>query len=144
MILLCVCFFFPTKSNLSLIHGPNIPGSYAMLFFTALNFTSFTCHIHNWALFSLWLHVFIISEAISPLFAILGIYRPGKFIFQYHIFLPFHTFHGVLKARILKWLDISFCSGHVMSDLSTMTCPSWVARQACLGFIELDKAVVLV
>ena len=22
--------------------------------------------------------------------------------FQYHIFLPFHTVHGVLKARLLK------------------------------------------
>ena len=28
--------------------------------------------------------------------------------------------------------------------LSTMTHPSWVAPQAWLGFIELDKAVVLV
>ena len=31
-----------------------------------------------------------------------------------------------------------------LSDLSTMTRPSWVALQAWLGFIELDKAVVLV
>ena len=28
-----------------------------------------------------------------------------KFIFQCPIFLPFHTVHGVLKARILKWLN---------------------------------------
>ena len=43
--------------NLSsaLIHGPNIPGSYAVLFFTASDFTAITCHIHTWALFSLWL-----------------------------------------------------------------------------------------
>ena len=32
----------------------------------------------------------------------------------------------------------------ILSDLSTMTCPSWVAPWAWLGFIELDKAVVLV
>ena len=25
--------------------------------------------------------------------------------------LPFHTVHGVLKARILKWFAISFSSG---------------------------------
>ena len=31
---------------------------------------------------------------------------------------------------------------HILSDLSTMTHPSWVALQAWLGFIELDKAVV--
>ena len=27
------------------------------------------------------------------------------------IILPFHTVHGVLKARILKWFAISFSSG---------------------------------
>ena len=27
-------------------------------------------------------------------------------IFQWHIFLPFHTVHGILKARILKWSAI--------------------------------------
>ena len=31
----------------ALIHGPNIPGSYAILLFTASNFTSITSHIHN-------------------------------------------------------------------------------------------------
>ena len=34
--------------------------------------------------------------------------------------------------------------GRILSDLSTMTRPSWVAPQAWLGFIELDKAVVRV
>ena len=43
--------------------------------------------------------------------SILGTYRLGEFIFQYPIFLPFHTVHGVLKARILKWLAIPFSSG---------------------------------
>ena len=33
---------------------------------------------------------------------------------------------------------------HILSDLSTMTPPSWVAPRAWLSFIELDKAVVLV
>ena len=35
----------------TLIHGPNIPGSYAILFFTTLDFTSITSHIDNWVLF---------------------------------------------------------------------------------------------
>ena len=50
---------------------------------------------------------------ISPLFSssILGTYWPGEFIFQCLIFLPFHTIHGVLKARILKWFAIPFSSG---------------------------------
>ena len=31
---------------------------------------------------------------------------------------------------------------HILSDLSSMTRPSWVAPRAWLNFIELDKAVV--
>ena len=38
-------------------------------------------------------------------------HRPGEFLFQYPIILPFHIVHGVLKARILKWFAISFSSG---------------------------------
>ena len=40
-----------------------------------------------------------------------GHLSPGKFIFQCHIFFPFHTVHGVLKARMLKWFAIPFSSG---------------------------------
>ena len=90
----------------------NIPGSYAVLLFTASDFTSITSHIHNWVLFLLWLHLFILSGVISPLISssILGTYQPGAFIFQCPIFLPFHTVHGILKARILKWFAIPFSS----------------------------------
>ena len=41
---------------------------------------------------------------------ILGTFWPGEFIFHCHIFSLFHTVHGVLKARILKWFSISFSS----------------------------------
>ena len=76
-------------------------------------FIFITSHIHNWTLFLLWLRLFILSEAISPLISssILGTYRPGKFIFQCPIFLPFHTVYGVLKAGILKRFAIPFSSG---------------------------------
>ena len=46
----------------ALIHGPNIPGSYAILLFTALDLASVTSHIHNWVLFLPWLHPFILLE----------------------------------------------------------------------------------
>ena len=97
----------------ALIHGPNIPGSYAILLFTALDFTSTTSHIHNCVLFLLWLRLSILSGVISPLISssILGTYQPGEFIFQCPTFLPFHTVHGVLKARILKSFAIPFSSG---------------------------------
>jgi len=70
-----------------LFHGPNIPGSYAILLSTASDFTSITSHIHTWALFSLWLHLFLLSGVISPLFSssISCTYQPEEFIFQCHI-----------------------------------------------------------
>ena len=46
-----------------------IPGSYARLLFTALDFTSITSHIHNWVLFLLWLCLLILSGVLSPLFS---------------------------------------------------------------------------
>ena len=100
-------------TEFTLIHGPNIPGSYAILLFTTLDFTSITDHIHNWVLFLFWLHLFILFGVMSSLISssILGTYQPGEFIFQCPIFLAFHTVHGVLKAGILKCFAIPFSSG---------------------------------
>jgi len=41
-------------TEFTLILEPIILSSYAVLFFTALDFTSITSYIQNWALFSLW------------------------------------------------------------------------------------------
>ena len=60
------------------------------------------------------------------------------------IILPFHTVHGVLKATILKWLAIPFSSGPRSVRPLHHDPPDWVAVQAWLGFVELDKTVVLV
>ena len=48
-------------------------------------------------------------------------------------------------SRQEYWSGLPFPSpvDQALSDLSTMTRPSWVAPQAWLGFIELDNAVVL-
>ena len=132
----------------ALIHGPDIPGSHAILLLTASDLASITSHIHNWVLFLLWLCLFILSRFNSPLISssILGTYRPGEFVFQCPIFLPFHMVHGVLKARILKWFAIPFSSGpHSVHDAPHS--PPWPARlawphMAWLSFIELDKAVI--
>ena len=129
----------------ALIHGPNFPGSYAILLFTASDFTSITSHIHNWVLFLLWLRLFILSGVSSPLISssILGTYQPGKFIFQCPIFLPFHTVHGFSRQEY--WSALSFPSpvDHILSELSTMTHTSWVALQGMgHSFIELDKAAI--
>ena len=57
------------------------------------------------SLHSFWSNFPLISSSI------LDTYWPGEFILQCPIFLPFHTVHGVLKARILKWFAIPFSSG---------------------------------
>ena len=132
MLMFILAFSCLTTSNFTFIHGSNIPGAYAILFFTALDFTSITSHIQNWVLFLLWLCLFILSEVSSPLISssILGIYQPGEFIFQYPSFFYFHTFHGILKARILKWFAIPFSSGPLFvrtlhHDLPILGGPTW-------------------
>ena len=51
---------------------------------------------------------------------------------------------GFSRQEYWSGLPLSSPVDHIVSDLSTMTHLSWVAPQAWLGFIELDKAVVLV
>ena len=77
--------------------------------------------------FPLWLSPFVLSGAISLLFSsnILGTYQPGEFIFQCHTFLPFHTVHGVLKQECSSGLPFPPAVDHVLSELSTVTRPSW-------------------
>ena len=86
------------------------------------------------------------SGVISPLISssILGTYRPGEFIFQCPIILPFHPVHGVLKVRILKWFAIPSPVDRILSELSTMTRLSWVALHVMAhSFTELNKAIVM-
>ena len=59
------------------------------------------------------------------------------------LFLPFHTVHGVLKSRILKWFAFPVSSGPCFvrtlhHDLSVLGALQGLAQ----SFIELDKAVV--
>ena len=79
-----------------------------LLFFTALDFTFTTRHIHYWASFLLWYRLFIIYGTISLLFpsSILNMFWPGGLIFCDCIFLPFHIVRKVLKARVLEWFVI--------------------------------------
>ena len=62
---------------------------------------------------------------------------------QYPTILPFHTVHGILKARILKWV----CHSLLQWTTFCQTSPPWPAHlgwphTAWLSFIELDKTVV--
>ena len=58
----------------------------------------------------------------------------------YNIFLPLHTVHGVLMARILGGVSISSTSGPILSEHFTMSCLSWVAPcDMTHSFTELHK-----
>ena len=59
-------------------------------------------------------------------------------------FCFFILFMGFSKQEYWSGLPFPSPVDHLLSDLSTMTRPSWVTPQAWLCFIELDKAVVLV
>ena len=115
-ILVQSCHLLFDHFQFALIHGPNIPGSYTILFFTALDFTSITSHINNWTLFSLWLSLFILSGVIFPLFSssIWGTYRLRSSSFSVISFclsILFMGFQGkntdVVYHSILQWT--SFC-----------------------------------
>ena len=84
----------------------------------------------------LWLHPFILSGVISPLIScsILGTYWSGEFLFQCPIILPFILFMGISRKEYWNGLPFPSPVDHILSDLSTMTCPSCVAphSMACL------------
>ena len=73
----------------------------------------------------------------------LGTYQLGDFVFQCHIFLSFHTVHEVLKARRLKRFAIPIPMVHFLSELSIMTCLSFMALNGMTpNCNDLDKAVI--
>ena len=104
---------------------------------------------------SLWLHPFILSGVISPLFSssILGTYRPGEFIFQYHIFFSFsYCSWGsqgknieVVCYSLLQWT--MFCQNSPPWPI-TFAAPcvaTWLAPHSMAhSFTELQSAVILV
>ena len=90
------------------------------------------CSLQHWTLFSppgtsktgrclrfgaaLFLELFLCASPVS----MLDTHWSGGLIFQCHIFLPFHTAHGLLEARILEGFPILFSSGpcFVIASLS--------------------------
>ena len=74
---------------------------------------------------------------------ILGTYLPGEFVICCPVFLPFHTVQGFSRQEHWRGLP-SPSPVAVLSGLSTMSLPSWVAPHGVApSFSELDKAVVM-
>ena len=130
-----------------LIHGPNIPGSYAILLFIALNLASITSHIHTWILF--------FSGSFSSFFLELFLHwSPGAYwaptnlgssSFSVISFCPFMLFLGFSRQEYWNGLPFPSPLDHILSELSTMTHLSWVTLHGMAhNFIELGKAVVRV
>ena len=72
--------------------------------------------------------------------SILDTFQPEGLIFQCHICLPFHTVHGVLQQEYWSGLPFPFPVDCILSELSPMTCPSWVALHGMAhSFIEFLK-----
>ena len=133
-----------TETEFTLIHEPKIPGSYAILFSTASDFTSITSHIHNWVLCSLWLHAFILSGVISPPFfsSKLGTYQPGGSSFSVISFYLFKLFLGFSRQEYWSGLPFPSHGPHVRT--LHLTCPSWVALHSMAhSFTGLDKVHVV-
>ena len=129
----------------TLIHGPNIPGSYAVLFFTASDFTFTTRHVHTWALFLLWLSLFIPSGVFLCSFPV-AYWAPtnlGSPSFSVISFWLFILFMGFWRQEYWSGLPFPSPVDHILSELSTMPRLSWVALCSLdHSFIELDKAMV--
>ena len=127
----CSCHLLFDHFQFALIHGPDVPGSYAVMLLTAPDFTPITSHTHNRVSFLLWLHLCILSGVISPLVSssILSTYWPGEFIFQCPTFCLVVLFMGFSRQEYWSGLPFPPPVDHVLSDLSTMTHLSWVAPQ---------------
>ena len=113
-----------------------------------------TRHMHNWASFLFWPSRFIVSGVISncPLLfpnSILDTFQPGGLIFQCHIFCLSILSMEFSRQEYLSGLPFPLPVDHILSELFTITCPSWaVLHGIAHSFIELhkplchDKAVI--
>ena len=103
----------------------SMPGLLKLMSLSRCCHPTISSSIHNWVLFLLWPSLILLELVLcsSPV----AYWRPtdlGELIFQCHIFLPFHTLRGALKARMLKWFGIPFSSRpHFVRPWLAGTCP---------------------
>ena len=105
----------------TLIHGPNIPGSYAVLFFATSDFTFTTRHIHNLALFLLWPSLIILYGVI--LYSPVAYWTPSNMggssgVIPFGLFI---LFMGLSRQEYWYGLPFPPPVGHILSEPSTVT-----------------------
>ena len=119
----------------TLIHGPNIPGSYAILFFTASDFT-FTkstteCHFCFFPAASFLLEVLVIALCSSPV----AYWTPSNLGDSPYGVISFCLFIlSLWFSRQEHWSGVLFLPplDHVLSELFTLSYLSLVALQGML------------
>ena len=140
------CFQF------ALIHGPNIPGSYAILLFTASNLASITSPIYNWVLFLLWLHPFILSGVISPLISSSIYWVPtdlGSSSFSVLSFCFFILFMGFSQGKntvrvwpsLLQWTTFYQAVVFPVVRYGLDHKESWEPKNWCFWTVVLEKTL---
>ena len=151
-----ISFFHHIK--FTLIHGANNPGSYTILFFTALDFTFTTRCTHKWVSFLLWaslfLELFLNSCPVAywrPLFFLelflhscpIPYWRPtnlGECSSSHFIFLPSHTVFGsqgkhteMVCHCLLQWITV------FQNSPSWLICLEWFWIWWVIVNIKLHK-----
>ena len=95
------------------------------------------CYLPEFAQIHVFLELLVIPSALPS--SVLDTFWPAGLIVRCPIFLPFHTVHGVLAARILGWGAISSREPRLV-ELFTLTHLSGVALHSTAhSFIELQK-----
>ena len=146
MSIFTLCHLLLDHIQFTLIHGPNIPGSFAILFFTALDFTTFTTrHIHSWASFLLWLSHFILLEllVIALHSSLVAYWTPSNlggstfsvlsFCLSYFSQSSHSKNTGVVCHLLLQWTTVQFRSVQSLSCVQLFATPWITARQASLS-----------
>jgi len=116
-------------TEFTLIHGHNIPGSYAILLFIGLDFSSITSYIHSWCCFCFGL----VSSFFLELFlhwSPVAYWAPtdlGSSSFSVLSFCLFTLFIEFSRKKYWSVLPFPSPVDRVLSELSTMTGLSWVA-----------------
>ena len=139
------CHLLFDHFQFALIHGPNIPGSYAVLLFSIglcfyhLSHPQPGCCFRSGSVSSFFLELFLHSSP-AAYWAPINLKSSSFSIISFCLFILFIGF-----SRKECWSGLPFPSpvDHVLSELSTMTCLSWLALHGMgHSFIELDKAVI--
>ena len=131
--------------QLTLIHGLNIPGSYAILFCTALELIFISRYIHNGASFPRQPSHLILSGAIvncPPLFpsSILDILGPRGSWSSVISFCLFILLMRFSRKEYWNGLPSPPPVVHILSEHFSIICPLWVALQGMShSCIELFK-----